>query len=679
MLKNNPLTTSSFKEIIDNNYAYVDKTRFLEVYENHGYPVSMLLRPRRFGKTMFAELLRYYYDISLKDEGDRLFCRTYIASHPTPLKNSFHVLKFDFSGGYSSADGTASAAYSTAEEALSFFKRNIVNGIVNFYRSYPKLLPGFLKAADPEDGYSSVISYYNGFKIPAAVLQEFLTYINGMSENLSGRLMVIIDEYDNFTNDILTGSSELSRKMEIARIHSEFSTFYGVLRNFKQMGIISKIYVTGVLPITIDTAISGFVSEHLTSDPQFNELAGFTDEEVMDLLRQTVDFEKCPFSPEELRAEIKRRYDGYRFADNAENTVYNAAMCLNFISELIENDYREIPSFKLFSKANIDYDKLCGCFMLINEQDRKQLIEDLNNRRPVASNIGMAVKLSAEHKTLNYHEGAAILYHLGFLTMMSEEEKKRTPNCSLNVEYLTIPNEYFRDLFARFLLTRSPAALREIESIKDLGMMAVSNDISILSAMLHRIAGGFTQTDVSREGENQIALTIYTALSLAAGGSFNVTKEYAVKHDGSFVFEDGLNEDEYCDVPEDEPEDKPAIPADSDGVSPEDSEDLKAALELKELFGAEVLNPAVSPDTLRGRADLVAINKGKGPSYIFEFKYKRNSKVREKTRVRVIKTLYERAVKQLNFYVTDDALSKISDLRRYVIMYVYGRFIIKEI
>ena len=421
MLKKNSLTTSSLKEIIDNNYAYADKTRFLEVYENHGYPVSMLLRPRRFGKTMFAELLRYYYDISLKDEGDRLLRDTYIASHPTPLKNSFHVLKFDFSGGCSSADGTAGAA----EGALSFFKRNIVNGIVNFYRSYPKLLPGFLKAGDPEDDYSSVISYYNGFKIPAAALQEFLTYINGMSGNLSGRLMVIIDEYDFFANDILTGSPELSRKA--VRIDSEFSAFYGVLRNFKQMGIISKIYVTGMLPITMDTAISGFVSEQLSSDSHFNELAGFTEDEVTDLLRQTVDFEKCPFSPEELRAEIKRRYDGYRFADNAENTVYNAAICLNFISELIVNDYQEIPAFKIFADANIDYDKLCRYFMLINEQDRKKLIEDLNDRNPVASNTGMAVKLSAEHETLNYHEGATVFYHLGFLTMMSEEEKKYPP------------------------------------------------------------------------------------------------------------------------------------------------------------------------------------------------------------------------------------------------------------
>jgi hypothetical protein len=76
----------------------------------------------------------------------------------------------------------------------------------------------------------------------------------------------------------------------------------------------------------------------------------------------------------------------------------------------------------------------------------------------------------------------------------------------------------------------------------------------------------------------------------------------------------------------------------------------------------------------------VAINTNpQGPSYIFEFKYRRNTKSRDVTIMRVTKTLYERAVKQLNFYVTDDRLSQVPDLRRYVIMYVYGRFIIREV
>ena len=87
-------------------------------------------------------------------------------------------------------------------------------------------------------------------------------------------------------------------------------------------------------------------------------------------------------------------------------------------------------------------------------------------------------------------------------------------------------------------------------------MMAVSNDISLLSDMLYRIAGGFTQTDVSREGENQIALTVYTAISVASGRNFDLTKEYAIKHNGQFVFEDGLAEEEYEDVPDDESDTK---------------------------------------------------------------------------------------------------------------------------
>ncbi|MBQ3683702.1 MAG: AAA family ATPase, partial [Succinimonas sp.] len=98
MLKALPNSFTDFAAIVDENYAFVDKTRFFEVYENSGTTVSMFLRPRRVGKTMFAELLRYYYDIALKEEADRLFKGKYIASHPTPRKNSYYVLQFDLSG-----------------------------------------------------------------------------------------------------------------------------------------------------------------------------------------------------------------------------------------------------------------------------------------------------------------------------------------------------------------------------------------------------------------------------------------------------------------------------------------------------------------------------------------------------------------------------------------------------
>ncbi len=673
MLKALPNSFTDFAAIIDENYAFVDKTRFLEVYENSGTTVSMFLRPRRFGKTMFAELLRYYYDIALKEEADRLFKGKYIASHPTPRKNSYYVLQFDLSG----VD-----THSSDSLTRSFIKRVLI-GIADFFIRYPKSVRGFLPndVSESRDELrpSAITAYYENisrFPEPSLIMLDFFLRISGFVP--SDKLMVIVDEYDNFSNGIDMPGRAFGDFQLAAEVRQMLAGFFNTLRSGNQDHLIDRIFVTGVVPINMDNTVSGFVSEQISFYNRFNELAGFTDDEVTELLKQTVDFAKCPFSPEVLRGEIKRRYNGYRCADNAKKTVCNAAMCLNFIAELISNDYRKIPAFKMCADGGIDYRRLCEFFMLMNEQDRNLLITDLNDRNPVVSNIGMAVKLKSEHETFSYHEGAAVLYHLGFLTIMSEEEKKNTPSCSPRVEYLTIANEYFRNLFARFQLARSPKVLCEIEKLSNLGKMAVSNDISVLSDMLYRAAGGFTQTDVAREGENELALTVYTAISAAGGGSFNLTKEYAIKRDGKFVFADGLTEDEYEDVLDDEFD---AIDEGSPDPAPEKSpEDAEAAREFEEFVKSSMMPGDNDINSHKGRADLVAINTyPEDPSYIFEFKYKRNSNASEIAKDKVREALYNRAVKQLNFYVADDYLKTVPDLRKYVIMYTYGEFFIEEI
>jgi hypothetical protein len=202
--------------------------------------------------------------------------------------------------------------------------------------------------------------------------------------------------------------------------------------------------------------------------------------------------------------------------------------------------------------------------------------------------------------------------------------------------------------------------------------------------MLYRIAGGFTQTDVSREGENQIALTVYTAISVAAGGSFDLTKEYAIKHNGQFVFADGLEETEYLEVNEADFKEDREKEEDSEKEDGGDKEKAgtPASPKKEPVFVSRFSRPQKpkAPSTLRGRADLVAINTNpRGPSYIFEFKYKRNTRTSEMTKDKVREALYNRAVKQLNFYVADDYLKTVPDLRKYVIMYTYGEFFIEEI
>ncbi|MDR3196230.1 MAG: AAA family ATPase, partial [Planctomycetaceae bacterium] len=93
-----PLGKSDFRNIRTENCFYVDKTRYIELLEREHNNNQIFIRPRRFGKSLFLSTLSYYYDINYANEFEQLFGDLYIGQHPTPEKNSYAVLKFDFSG-----------------------------------------------------------------------------------------------------------------------------------------------------------------------------------------------------------------------------------------------------------------------------------------------------------------------------------------------------------------------------------------------------------------------------------------------------------------------------------------------------------------------------------------------------------------------------------------------------
>ena len=95
-MKRIPYGISNFKTLVEENYYYVDKTKYIEKLENLNTKYLILLRPRRFGKSLFISTLEYYYDIRYKDE--KLFDEFYIGKNPTKMKNSYYVLTFNFSG-----------------------------------------------------------------------------------------------------------------------------------------------------------------------------------------------------------------------------------------------------------------------------------------------------------------------------------------------------------------------------------------------------------------------------------------------------------------------------------------------------------------------------------------------------------------------------------------------------
>ena len=121
-MKKLPIGVDNYETIVEENYYYVDKTKYIERLENLSSRYIMFLRPRKFGKTLFTSVLENYYDVQKKDEFEKLFGETYIGKNPTSNKNSYYILKFDFSG----------IDANKAKETISKFKYKTKKAIKDF-------------------------------------------------------------------------------------------------------------------------------------------------------------------------------------------------------------------------------------------------------------------------------------------------------------------------------------------------------------------------------------------------------------------------------------------------------------------------------------------------------------------------------------------------------------------
>lgn len=125
-MKKLPYGISNYEKIVEENYEYVDKTRYIEKLENLAEPNIMFLRPRKFGKTLFTSVLENYYDMKKVDKFEKLFGETYIGKNPTANKNRYHILRFNFSG----IDTT------TVESTIKGFKNEVLSSIGVFVEKY---------------------------------------------------------------------------------------------------------------------------------------------------------------------------------------------------------------------------------------------------------------------------------------------------------------------------------------------------------------------------------------------------------------------------------------------------------------------------------------------------------------------------------------------------------------
>lgn len=304
-----PYAVMNYAKLREEGYYYVDKSRYIAELEK--YQVPVFLRPRRFGKSLFCTMLDYYYDLNEADRFESLFGDTWIGQHPTGRQNSYMVLHLDFS--------IVSVRENLNEQERAF------DAVI-----LPKIR-GFAEVTYKE--------FFTDFKADSQsssdLLSNILTYI---SLNDLPPIYLIIDEYDNFTNQLITSFKD-NLYSELTTGDSFLRTFFKVIKEGVKAQGIAGTFITGVLPITMDDLTSGFnIAQMVTLQPGLVNMLGFTYEETETYLQAIFDgygFDKALLP--EVRQIIRNNYDGYRFLPNA-NPIYNSTILTYFLSDFTINN-----------------------------------------------------------------------------------------------------------------------------------------------------------------------------------------------------------------------------------------------------------------------------------------------------------------------------------------------------
>ena len=398
-----PYGISNYEKIINDGYYYVDKTMYIEKLENLPETNIMFLRPRKFGKTLFTSVLENYYDKNKKESFEKLYGNTYIGKNPTKLKNSYCILRFNFSGINTENE----------ETTMKGFKEKVTISIEGFTKKY-----GIEFYINPEQTVEGMTrSLIEAFKIQKP--QE--------------KIYIIIDEYDHFANELLGFNPEQFRNL--VSKNGKVRKWYEILKEGTET-VVDRIFITGVAPITLDSLTSGFnIGKDISQDVRFNEMMGFTREELVQILNN----EEIPVEEQEKILPImKENYDGYKFSMKAKSEIYNSNMCLYFLSEYSWS--KEVPEDLIDVNIASDYNKVGKMLNLCKGENRLEILRKTVQGEPIINKIVKKFNPAIE---FTENDMISMLYYLGYLTISGE---------LVGIPELTIPNKVMKEIYADYFM-----------------------------------------------------------------------------------------------------------------------------------------------------------------------------------------------------------------------------------
>ena len=409
-----PYGMMNFVAVREDNCYYVDKTRFVEKVEKAN-KFFFFIRPRRFGKSLTMSMLHHYYDINAADKFERLYGDLYIGKHPTPNHNKYLILYLNFA--------VVNADLGNYRSALDAHCNTRFN---SFSDTYASLL---------SSGFKDELNRKNG-------CVEQLDYIYNECDRVGLKIYLFIDEYDHFTNHILSDAARLDEYKGETHGTGYLRTFFDTIKSGTYSSI-ERVFITGVSPVTLDDLTSGFnIGTNYSLDYDFNEMVGFTEKEVREMLTYYGQHYQFNHTIDELIEIMKPYYDNYCFSEDAygETTMYNSNMVLSFLYKYIGNRCR-LPKRMLDENIRVDYNKLR---MLIRKD--KEFAHDASIIQTLVSKGYVTGELKEgfpAEDIANNDNFLSLLYYFGMVTIGGIYRGKPK---------FVIPNEVVREQVYTYLL-----------------------------------------------------------------------------------------------------------------------------------------------------------------------------------------------------------------------------------
>ena len=388
---------SDFKHLIEEDFYYFDKTKFIDEIIKDGAQVKLFTRPRRFGKTLNMSMLKYFFDIKEAEENRKLFKNLYIEK----------TENFREQGQYPVIFLSLKDLKATTWEEM---ERKIIIILSDFFSEYEYLLNELTGISF--ENLKNII-YRKADIDELTTTLKFLTKI--LYEKYNKKVVVLIDEYDSpLVSAYINGYYGKAKDF--------FKTFYSIVlkdNSYLQMGILTGII--RVIKAGIFSDLNNLSTYTILSDV-YTDSYGLTEEEVEKSLKD--------YGIEAEISKVKDWYDGYKFG-NSE--VYNPWSIINFLR------FKELRAYWVDTSGN----DLINDVLKKITKDTVRALERLFNGEGLRQNISGTSDLS---KLLDENELWELLLFSGYLTIEEKIDQKNY--------ILRLPNKEVKELFKDSFLER---------------------------------------------------------------------------------------------------------------------------------------------------------------------------------------------------------------------------------